>query len=57
MIFIGIDLGGTMIAAGAIDLKGNILAEASTATIAQRDYREIVRDMAACALKALERTK
>ena len=56
MIYIGIDLGGTMIAAGAIDLKGNILAEASTATIAQRDYREIVRDMAACALRALERS-
>jgi glucokinase len=56
MIYIGIDLGGTKIAAGVTGLKGNILSEASSATGAQRDYKEVVRDMASCALKALEQS-
>lgn len=56
MVYIGIDLGGTKIAAGITDAEGAILAEASTATIAQRHYKEVVRDMAACALKALEQS-
>jgi glucokinase len=54
MVFIGIDLGGTKIAAGVTDAQGNILAKANTATDARRPYQEVVRDMAACTLQALE---
>lgn len=54
MVFIGIDLGGTKIAAGVTDMQGNILAEATAATDANRPYQEVVRDMAACTLQALE---
>ena len=56
MIYIGIDLGGTKIAAGITDDQGQILAEASTATIAERHYKDVVRDMASCALQALEQS-
>ncbi len=54
MVYIGIDLGGTKIAAGVTDGGGRIIAQASTATVAQRPYQEVVRDMASCSLKALE---
>ncbi|MDI9520877.1 MAG: ROK family glucokinase [Bacillota bacterium] len=54
MVYIGIDLGGTKIAAGVTNREGVILAQASAATIAERPYKDIVRDMAGCALKALE---
>ena len=43
---IGIDLGGTNIAAGAVDEKGRILSQASTKTKAGRPFSDIVRDMA-----------
>ena len=56
MIYIGIDLGGTKIAAGVTDKDGKILAEAATPTLAQRPYQEVVRDMADCALKALQQS-
>ena len=54
MIYIGIDLGGTKIAAGVTDSEGQILAQASTPTLAQRPFDEVVADMADCALKALQ---
>ena len=54
MILIGIDLGGTKIASGITDIHGRILSQASTATIAERSYKDVVRDMAFCAMKALE---
>ena len=47
MYYVGIDLGGTNIAAGLVDEKGNILSKSSVPTIKERDWREIVRDMAA----------
>lgn len=53
MVYIGIDLGGTNIAVGVVSEAGSILAEASTKTLAQRPYQELVRDMADCAKKAL----
>ena len=56
MVYIGIDLGGTKIAAGITNAQGEILAQASTATIAERPYKEVVRDMASCALRALEKS-
>ncbi len=55
MVYIGIDLGGTKIAAGITDGREKIIAQASAPTDAQRPYQEVVRDMAACSLKALEK--
>ncbi len=45
-MYIGIDLGGTNIAVGIVDSKGNILAHASTPTLRERHWTEIVKDMA-----------
>ncbi|MBQ7875857.1 MAG: ROK family protein [Clostridia bacterium] len=45
-MYIGIDLGGTNIAVGIVDNKGNILAHASTPTLRERHWTEIVKDMA-----------
>jgi len=44
--YIGIDLGGTKIAAGLVDDNGNILKKVSTPTLAYRPAEEIVDDMA-----------
>lgn len=52
---IGIDLGGTNIAAGVVDSKGNIKAKSSIPTKAQRDYKEIITDMAVVAGLACEK--
>lgn len=54
MYYIGIDLGGTQIKAGIINEKGDIVAKAETATLAERPYQDVARDMAMCSLKALE---
>lgn len=48
MINIGIDLGGTNIAVGAVDSEGHILGTFSTKTLAHRPYQSIVKDMAWC---------
>ncbi|MBR3019150.1 MAG: ROK family protein [Clostridia bacterium] len=53
MVYIGIDLGGTNIAVGVVSEAGSILAETSAKTLAERPYKEIVRDMAACVMKAV----
>lgn len=52
-LYIGIDLGGTHIAAGAVDREGKVLAKAETATLPGRPYAQIVKDMADCSVKAL----
>ena len=54
MYYIGIDLGGTNIAAGLVDEKGNILYKSSIPTFKERDWKEIVRDMAAIAEKVVK---
>ncbi len=46
-MYIGIDLGGTNIAAGLVSEDGKILCQASTPTMNERDAIEIVQDMAA----------
>jgi len=51
MYNIGIDLGGTNIAAAIVDEKGNILCKGSVPTMRERDYKEIVKDMAMLALQ------
>ena len=43
---IGIDLGGTNIAAGLVTLDGKIVARASTPTLPGRPHEEILKDMA-----------
>ena len=53
MVYIGIDLGGTGIKAGVVNAEGVILARSETPTLAHRPWRDIVRDMGLCALRAL----
>ena len=45
-MYIGVDLGGTNIAAGVVDENGKILAQGSVPTLNDRDFTEIVKDMA-----------
>ena len=45
-MYIGIDLGGTNIAVGLVNEKLEIIKKASTPTLKERDYKEIVCDMA-----------
>lgn len=45
-MYIGIDLGGTNIAVGAVSEEGTLLDKASLPTLAGRSYKEIVADMA-----------
>lgn len=52
-MYIGIDLGGTNIAAGIVDESGKILAQDSVPTLAERPIEEIVADMAAVSKKVM----
>ena len=52
-MYIGIDLGGTNIAVGLVNDNGKIIAKDSTPTIAERGYKEIVKDMAALSKKIM----
>ena len=56
MAYIGIDLGGTNIAVGIVNEKGNILAQTSTPTLASRPYTDLVKDMAGCILSVMSET-
>lgn len=53
MVYIGIDLGGTNIAAGIVDENGKILHKCETPTGASRPWQEIAKDMAQVSLTAL----
>ena len=55
MYYIGIDLGGTNIAVGLVDDSGKILADLSVPTKAERNWREIVKDMADVSKKVAEK--
>ena len=46
MYYLGIDLGGTNIAAGIVNEKYEILKKKSTPTLANRDGKLIIKDMA-----------
>lgn len=48
MYYVGIDLGGTNIAAGIITKEGQIVKKTSVPTGAHRSFEEIFSDMAAC---------
>ena len=54
MYYIGVDLGGTNIAAGIVDEKGTLLIKDSVPTGAERGADEVVKDMAALCKKLLE---
>lgn len=57
MYRIGIDLGGTNIKAGVVDIDNRLIASAARPTKAARKWQEIVADMAATALEALKKAK
>lgn len=53
MYYVGIDLGGTNIAAGLVNEEGKIVSSVSVPTNAERDYTEIVKDMADVSKKVI----
>ena len=55
MYYAGIDLGGTNIAAGLVTEDGKIIGSMSVPTHAERDFREIVKDMAELVKKLSEK--
>ena len=54
MYYVGIDLGGTNIAAGLVDDQGNIIHKDSVPTLSDREYPEIIYDMAMLTLKVIK---
>ena len=54
MYYIGVDLGGTNIAAGIVDEKGNLLKKASIPTGAEREADEVIKDMAGLCRKLID---
>ncbi len=55
MYYVGIDLGGTNIAAGLVSEDAKILADMSIPTRAERTWQEIVADMADLSKKVIEK--
>ncbi len=55
MITVGIDLGGTNIAAGAVSADGKILAQCQRRTRPERPYQDVIRDMAETAKDAVRK--
>ena len=56
MIYIGIDVGGMSIKAGAVDESGNILYKQSCPTGVERGYVAMIRDMANLAVTVAEKS-
>ncbi|MBM7581526.1 glucokinase [Caldicoprobacter guelmensis] len=54
MYYIGIDLGGTNIAVGLVDEEGKIIHKDSVPTLNEREYPEIIKDMAMLSLKVVK---
>lgn len=54
MYYIGIDLGGTNIAIGLVDENGKIIHKDSVPTLRDREYPEIIKDMAMLTLKVIK---
>ncbi len=54
MYYIGIDLGGTKIAAGLVDENGAIIHKDSVPTRREREYGDIIKDMAMISLKVVK---
>ena len=51
---IGIDLGGTNIKVGIVDQQHKIIAHHSVKTLVERNYTEIIKDMADAVYHVLE---
>ena len=54
MYYLGIDLGGTNIAAGIVDSDYKIIKKKSVPTLAHRDGKEIIKDMANLCLSLIK---
>lgn len=54
MYYVGIDLGGTNIAIGLVDEEGRIIHKDSIPTLRDREYPEIIKDMAMLTLKVIK---
>lgn len=54
MYYLGIDLGGTNIAVGVVSEDGTIINSCTTPTLSNRNFQEIIKDMANLSLKLLE---
>ncbi|NLL71107.1 MAG: ROK family glucokinase [Epulopiscium sp.] len=54
MYYIGIDLGGTNIAAAIVTEEGKIIRKDSIPTLREREYSEILKDMANLCLRLME---
>ena len=52
--YVGVDLGGTNIAAGITDENGNIIAKYSTKTASHKSFEALVKDIAETAYKTVE---
>ncbi|NLC69630.1 MAG: ROK family glucokinase [Clostridiaceae bacterium] len=57
MYYIGIDLGGTNIAAGITDENGNIICKDSVPTGREREYGDIIKDMAMLSLALVKKSQ
>ncbi len=57
MYYLAVDLGGTNIKAGLVDEDGKIISRAQRPTGADRNYQEIIKDIAFCAIEAAENAK
>ena len=55
MIYIGIDVGGMSIKAGAVDEQGNILFKHSCPTGVERGYGAVIKDIADLGIAAVEK--
>jgi len=55
MFYIGVDLGGTNIAVGLVDEIGNIFSKNSVPTHSEREYSEIIKDMATLILDLINK--
>ena len=56
MIYIGIDVGGTGIKAGAVDEQGNILFKHSRPSGVERGYEAMIKDMAELGISAVQQS-
>ena len=56
MIYIGIDVGGMSIKAGAVDAEGNILFKHTCPTGVERGYGAVIRDIAELGIAAVEKS-
>lgn len=54
MYYLGVDLGGTNIAVGLVNEKGELLHKESIPTIRERNYEEILKDLANLCIKIIK---